>query len=826
MDKRTVYFVVAMSIALFSINTFFSYLDQDRAKEWHEQQKEQKLKLKKQLTEQLKKDVALLDAFPIVKLYADPEQSDFLTFGLNLNGNLVSSDPAEEMPAKIYFEGKEFDKQQGQDLALYRNSSSQELSTRPLPPVGGYDLQLLFLSRPEVSGPENTVGEYVNTYISLPAEKLEKEFPEEFKGSSPKGRALAISKIDGKWALSGLYNTQGNVFFPSQDMAVLSGVSKKLGIQPVETEEGTEDFFVIENAYQQLVFTTKGGALAEINLPFRSEKNQKSVVKEIGFDRDMVADNAQNAHFPSHPYTVVTAEGKQKKERGVLGGYYPLLRRDLIEKPPYKTLAIPAQFYAMNVVSDEYAEVGALNYKVKEFTERSITFEAAQPYRRIRKTFTVPEVDKDVPYIVDCVVEIEGDARGLWLTTGVPEVEWINGGIAPALKYRITKSGGKSTVDSLSLPDPDVTSSTGVDWVCNSNGFFGMILDPISSTEPGYGALKVSGEVVPSRLVEIDQHFERFKPQDMPGYVMQLPFPPKGGKIHFRIYAGPFATSTLNAVDAHFTDSTTGYNPDYISSQTTHGWFTFISAPFSKFLFVLMNMFHGMTHSWGISIILLTLVLRIMIYPLTAWSIRSSKKMQEVGPELKAIQTRYKNDPKKMNIEIANLYRDKKVNPLSGCLPMLIQLPFLLGMFDLLKSTFELRGASFIPGWIDNLAAPDVVFSWDYPIWFIGNELHLLPLLAAAAMFFQMKMMQPKKDPETMTEQERTQQAMGTVMALPFAFLFYNAPSGLCIYWICSTIFGVIQQKFTNAFSKPESEAVPAVAAKGGKKKGKKKGKS
>ncbi|MCB1149093.1 MAG: membrane protein insertase YidC [Chlamydiia bacterium] len=815
MDKRTLYFVIAMSIALFGINSFFSYLDQDRAKEWHEQQKQQKLKFKNQLVEQINQGTVPLAELPIVKLYADKEQTLFLTYAANLGGSLATT--SQEMPETVYLEGKPFQKVAGENLTIFRNADSKELPTRPLPPVGGYDVQLLFLSRPESTGPENTLGEYVNTFISMPAAKLEKEFSEEFKETAPKGRALALSKIDGLFALSGLYDTQIGAFIPSQDLAVLTGISKKLGVQPVAITEGPEEYFVIENAYQQLVFTTKGGALAEINLPFRSETNQKSVVKEIGFDRTMVSENPQNAHFPSHPFTVMTTEGKTQKERGVLGGYYPLLRRDLIEKPPYKSVAIPAQFYALNVVSEEYGEVGALNYKVTNFTERSITFEAAQPYRRIRKTFSVPEAEKNVPYILDCTVEIEGDARGLWLTTGVPEVEWINGGIAPALKTRSTRADGKSIVDSLTLPSPDLTSSSSIDWVCNSNGFFGMILDPISATEPGYGGVKVSGEVVPSRLVEIDQHFERFKAQDMPGYAMQLPFPPKGGKIHFRIYAGPFATSTLQAVDAHFSDPTTGYNPDYISSQTTHGWFTFISGPFSNFLFVLMRFFHSITGSWGFSIILLTLALRVMIYPLTAWSIRASKKMQEVGPELKRIQERYKNDPKKMNMEIATLYREKKVNPLSGCLPILIQLPFLLGMFDLLKSTFELRGASFIPGWIDNLAAPDVIFSWNYPLFFIGNELHLLPLLTAAAMFLQMKLMSPKKDPATMTEQERTQQAMGSVMSLPFAFIFYNAPSGLCLYWIFSTIFGVIQQKLTNGSAAPA--AAPTVVEKGNKKK-------
>ena len=145
-----------------------------------------------------------------------------------------------------------------------------------------------------------------------------------------------------------------------------------------------------------------------------------------------------------------------------------------------------------------------------------------------------------------------------------------------------------------------------------------------------------------------------------------------------------------------------------------------------------------------------------------------------------------------------NLYRDSGVNPVSGCLPLLIQMPFLIGMFDLLKSTFELRGASFIPGWIDNLTAPDVLFSWSQPIFFIGNEFHLLPILLGGVMFLQQRLMSTlPKDPSLWTEQQRQQRSMGSVMAIVFAVMFYNFPSGLNIYWLSSMLLGILQQWWT-----------------------------
>jgi YidC/Oxa1 family membrane protein insertase len=156
------------------------------------------------------------------------------------------------------------------------------------------------------------------------------------------------------------------------------------------------------------------------------------------------------------------------------------------------------------------------------------------------------------------------------------------------------------------------------------------------------------------------------------------------------------------------------------------------------------------------------------------------------------------------------LYRERGVNPVSGCLPLLIQMPFLIGMFDLLKSTFELRGASFIPGWIDNLTAPDVLFSWKTPIFFIGNQFHLLPVLLGLVMFFQQRMMSPlPKDQSLWTEQQRQQRFMGNIMTVVFTVMFYHFPSGLNIYWLSSILLGMLQQYWTTRSMKKELAKVP-----------------
>jgi len=209
---------------------------------------------------------------------------------------------------------------------------------------------------------------------------------------------------------------------------------------------------------------------------------------------------------------------------------------------------------------------------------------------------------------------------------------------------------------------------------------------------------------------------------------------------------------------------------------------------------LILNFFYILTHSWGFSIILLTIALRLMLYPLNSTSMRSMAKMQKVTPKVTALQEKYKKDPQRARLEIMTLYKKEGVNPLGGCLPTLIQMPFLLGMLNLLKSSFQFRGVSFVPGWIDNLTAPDILFSWTYPLPFLGNSFHLLPILLGACMFFQQRLMSKIKPGSTPTDQQKQSKMMGNVMTIAFTFLFYHFPSGMNIYWISTTALGVLQQ--------------------------------
>lgn len=823
MDKRTIFFIFSFVAAMYLVNLYFENQRQENVQEWSQQQKAKKVEKVKKLTTETTALTAKPDELPLVEIYADSQSHEYLATGIISDKTLISLPWTQQPPKTVYakhtanteeYTLAETPEDQKQVL-IYRRDPKGLLKIGQLPDFGKFDVQLAAsILKPS----EVFLGNYSDGHLFIPAEQisqLEKEINQKSLPTLAVPSSIVLWKSESGYLPVAIYKHPERALLYLSDLPEVSSLIAKPETKtfaPSNQQQTEEKFYVIETPYQQLVFSNFGGALVEINLPFESKEDDLSVVKEIEFDRDMVEQHPYNAHFPAHPFFTPGEhpdKGFVEHKVGKVGGYYPLIRRDLIETGRGKSVRVAPRYYAANIVS-EYPETAELVYQVKSFTDKKIVFESSQSHRKITKTFSVEGEEKAAPYSINLNVKVDGDSRGLWLTSGVPEVEWISGGPAPALKFRTTRNQ-KSEVENIDLPKDSITvSSIYPDWICNSNGFFGLILDPLTETEPGYRAQFVSGVTVPSRLLEIDKENNRFNAQNMPGYLTMLPLKDTGGTTNFRIFAGPFSDTILKTVDSIYANPATGYNPDYIACQSFHGWFAFISEPFAKFLFILMNFFHEITGSWAFSIILLTVALRLMLYPLNAWSTKSMLRMQQIAPEVTAIQEKFKKDPKKAQLEIMNLYRERGVNPVSGCFPLLIQMPFLIGMFDLLKSTYALRGASFIPGWIDNLTAPDVLFSWETPIFFIGNQFHLLPILSGAVMYFQQKLMSTlPKDPKLLTEQQRQQKLMSNMMAVVFAIMFYNFPSGLNIYFLSSMVLGILQQLWTAKRLKPIKPVAP-----------------
>ena len=561
---------------------------------------------------------------------------------------------------------------------------------------------------------------------------------------------------------------------------------------PVDAEEAPPvqpTYYVLEDGYQQLVFSSAGGSLVEINLPFKSPQFPKSVVLPVEIDKKILKSAPQEDRFPCVPAITANRTTLEPTE----GGYYPLLRRFQTKEP-----LLTAAPHAALALTSPYPEFSALPFHVTSFTPTSITFEARQPHRIMKKRYSFPADRSKYPYCFDVEITIEGDRKDVWLTSGVPEVEFMSGSSNAALKYRVIR-GNRGSVEKVDLPKTAFTnSSIQPDWLCNSNGFLGIILDPLRGAGSGMSFSVVPGQYALSRVLALTDGGEQPIPEAFPGYEAKLPFSPSDATMELRVFAGPLADSVLSTIDEN---SILDYSKptNYMASQTFHGWFAFISEPFAKFLFFLMKQFYALFGSWVLSIILVTIVLRILLYPLNRWSIRSMRSMQEIAPMIKAIQEKYKKDPTKAQLEVMALYREKKVNPFSGCLPLLIQMPFLIGMFDLLRSSFELRGSPFIAGWIDNLSAPDVLYEWGYHLPLIGNQLHILPFILGATMWWQQTLSSSlPKDSREWTDQQRQQRAMGNIMTVVMSVLFYQFPAGLNIYWISSMLLGILQQWWTN----------------------------
>jgi YidC/Oxa1 family membrane protein insertase len=202
-----------------------------------------------------------------------------------------------------------------------------------------------------------------------------------------------------------------------------------------------------------------------------------------------------------------------------------------------------------------------------------------------------------------------------------------------------------------------------------------------------------------------------------------------------------------------------------------------------------LNYLKKITGNYGVAIILLTMGIQTLMFPLTIKSFRATLAMKKLQPKIAEIQARFKSDPKRLNVEMMNLYKNSGTNPFGGCLPMLLQMPIFFALFTTLRNAYELRGAPFF-GWIRDLSAPDVLVH-------MGTfQLHALPLVMGGAMFMQQRMAGAPSDP--------TQKQMMTMMPIMFTFMFYGFPSGLVLYWLTNNLMTMgVQWSFQRWNSDP-----------------------
>ncbi len=266
--------------------------------------------------------------------------------------------------------------------------------------------------------------------------------------------------------------------------------------------------------------------------------------------------------------------------------------------------------------------------------------------------------------------------------------------------------------------------------------------------------------------------------------------PGESKTFEFRIFMGPKEYTTLKGMGRHL-DSAMRYN-----DLPVFGW---LAAPFSRILMGLLTWIHSWSHNYGVAILIITLIIRIAIWPLHHKAQRSMKRMAKLSPMMTEIREKHKEDPQKMNAEMMGLYRDYGVNPFGGCLPMLLQMPIFLGFFQMLRSAAELRHQDGGPAfWVDDLSMPDTVAR------VIGIPINPLPLLMAVTMILQMKM-----TPQT---GDKMQRRIFMFMPLIFLAICYNFASALALYWTAQNIISIGQTWITRKLPEPELKKKPKPA--------------
>jgi len=327
-------------------------------------------------------------------------------------------------------------------------------------------------------------------------------------------------------------------------------------------------------------------------------------------------------------------------------------------------------------------------------------------------------------------------------------------------------SGGMFSRANLADPELIKTKYAGqpIEWAAVKNKFFAQVLIPDGGGSnckffaerkddgSSFALKKVSAAIsFPEKTLAPGESFERTS----------------------RYYVGPKKFSEMKAL---------GGNQDRIilRSWPWFGWWRMACAG----LLWLMNSLFALTHNYGVAIILLTIIVKVVFWPVTHKGTESMKKMKDIQPQLTELREKFKKDPKKLQEKQMLLYRENGVNPVAGCLPMLIQMPVFIALFTVLRSAVELRFASFL--WIADLCEPEGLFKFGFSLPIIGwDAINILPIVMTATMVLQQKMTPTAGDPQ--------QQKMMQFMPLMMLFIFYNMASALVLYWSVSQALSILQ---------------------------------
>ena len=321
---------------------------------------------------------------------------------------------------------------------------------------------------------------------------------------------------------------------------------------------------------------------------------------------------------------------------------------------------------------------------------------------------------------------------------------------------------GKITnVNAKSIKKPVSWEGMQVNWISLKARYFSLIMKPPLSFKTAYS------NMLPDKRLQSHIGSADFT------------IAPNSSVTHdFILYAGPNEHDKMQSLKLGIEDSL------YLGFTGSIG----------RILFVILKYIHVVVRNWGLAIIFLTVLINILMFPLTFKGIKAMKQMQALQPKIEALRKAHKGkgDSQKLNKEVMELYRKYKINPMGGCLPLILQMPVFFALYQVLMRSIELRGAPFL--WIKDLSQPDRLIVFKDSIPFVGNELNILPILMAIAMFFQQKLSTP---PQAGSNDQMVQQQKMMLIFMPilFGFMFYHLPSGLVMYWLTNTLLTLGEQE-------------------------------
>ncbi|MBN2831658.1 MAG: membrane protein insertase YidC [Candidatus Omnitrophica bacterium] len=394
-----------------------------------------------------------------------------------------------------------------------------------------------------------------------------------------------------------------------------------------------------------------------------------------------------------------------------------------------------------------------LIFKKDQMTGDSISFSAVTPGKRISKKFTFHNSN----YTMELAIKIQNTSSNP-VTINLPlllgALDFSSGN--QQARYQDITIATQDKVAHINARKN--TQLEGVKFLGLRDQYFAAIVEPDSGLHQGF-VNKINNY---ETELGLNVQKELLLPSEQIGHL-------------YHIYIGPQDINILNK-----------NNPAW-AGIIHYGTFDFIS----QILLQILGFIYNLVHNWGLAIVLLSLVVYLILYPLSLKQMRSMKEMQALQPKVEALRKTYKDNPQKMNKEIMELYKEHKVNPLGGCLPLLLQMPIFFALYNALMRSIVLKGARFL--WIRDLSEPDRL--WVFPegwpnLPIIGHELNILPIIMAIGMFVQQKI----SAVSTGSAAAEQQKIMLIVMPVMFGLIFYRMPSGLVLYWFVNSMLMLIFQ--------------------------------